>query len=57
MRARLTLLAADGLGRLGTVLAMLLMAVSPMNVFYSRYFIMEVIGICALLGLALSFIR
>ena len=38
----LTLLAADGLGRLGTVLAMILMAVSPMNVFYSRYFIMEV---------------
>ena len=38
----ITLLAADGLGRLGTALAMLLMAVSPMMVFYSRYFIMEV---------------
>ncbi len=38
----LTLLAGDGLGRLGTGLAMLLMAVSPMMVFYSRYFIMEV---------------
>lgn len=38
----LTVLAADGLGRLGTALAMLFMAVSPMNVYYSRYFIMEV---------------
>ena len=38
----ITLLAVDGLGRLGTALAMLLMAVSPMMVFYSRYFIMEV---------------
>lgn len=38
----LTLLAADGLGRLGTALGMLLLAVSPMEVFYSRYFIMEV---------------
>ena len=38
----LTLLAADGLGRLGTALAMIFMAASPMMVFYSRYFIMEV---------------
>lgn len=38
----LTLLATDGLGRLGAALAMVLMAVSPMMVFYSRYFIMEV---------------
>jgi len=38
----ITLLAADGLGRLGTALAMVLMAASPMMVFYSRYFIMEV---------------
>lgn len=37
-----TLLLRDGLGRLGTALGMLLMAVSPMMVFYSRYFIMEV---------------
>lgn len=37
----LTLLLRDGLGRLGTGLAMLLMAVSPMMVYYSRYFIME----------------
>lgn len=37
-----TLLLRDALGRLGTGLAMLIMAVSPMEVFYSRYFIMEV---------------
>ena len=38
----LTLMAVDALDRLGTALAMLLMAVSPMMIFYSRYFIMEV---------------
>lgn len=37
-----TFLLRDALGRLGTGLAMLIMAVSPMMVFYSRYFIMEV---------------
>ncbi|MGV3663618.1 MAG: flippase activity-associated protein Agl23 [Prosthecobacter sp.] len=37
-----TLLLRDALGRLGTGLAMLIMAVSPMMVYYSRYFIMEV---------------
>ena len=36
-----TLLFADLLGRLGTALAMLMSAVSPMMVYYSRYFIME----------------
>ncbi|TDU72836.1 uncharacterized protein (TIGR03663 family) [Prosthecobacter fusiformis] len=36
-----TLLFADALGRYGTAVAMLLTAVSPMMVFYSRYFIME----------------
>lgn len=36
-----TLLLSDALGRSGTVAAMLLMAVSPMMVFYSRYYIME----------------
>lgn len=35
------LLFADALGRYGTAIAMLLTAVSPMMVFYSRYFIME----------------
>lgn len=37
-----TLLATDALGRLATGMAMLFMAVSPMEVFYSRYYIMEV---------------
>ena len=37
-----TLLLRDALGRLSAGYAMLLMAVSPMMVFYSRYFIMEV---------------
>ena len=32
----------DALGRMATVMTMLMMAVSPMMVFYSRYFIMEV---------------
>jgi uncharacterized protein (TIGR03663 family) len=36
-----TLLLRDALGRLGTGYAMLIMAVSPMMVYYSRYFIME----------------
>ena len=36
-----TLLFRDALGRLGAALAMLMSAVSPMMVFYSRYFIME----------------
>ncbi|SKB02349.1 TIGR03663 family protein [Prosthecobacter debontii] len=38
-----TLLFADALGRYGTAIAMLLMASSPMMVFYSRYFIMEML--------------
>jgi|UniRef100_UPI003784B5A2 uncharacterized protein (TIGR03663 family) len=37
-----TLLLRDALGRLGAGYAMLFMAVSPMMVYYSRYFIMEV---------------
>lgn len=37
-----TLLVTDALGRLATGMAMLFMAVSPMEVFYSRYYIMEV---------------
>ena len=39
----LTLLASDALGRFGTVVAMLLTAVSPMMVYYSRYYIMEIL--------------
>ncbi|WP_395745511.1 flippase activity-associated protein Agl23 [Prosthecobacter sp.] len=37
-----TLLLRDALGRLSTGLAMLLISISPMMVYYSRYFIMEV---------------
>lgn len=37
-----TLLLSDALGRRGTGMAMLLMSISPMMVYYSRYFIMEV---------------
>ena len=37
------LLFKDALGRYGTAIAMLLTAVSPMMVFYSRYFIMEML--------------
>ncbi len=37
-----TLLLRDALGRLGAGLAMLLTSISPMMVYYSRYFIMEV---------------
>lgn len=37
-----TLLATDALGRLATGMAMLFMAASPMEVFFSRYYIMEV---------------
>lgn len=37
-----TLWVRDALGNTGTAFAMLLMAVSPMMVYYSRYFIMEV---------------
>lgn len=36
------LLLSDALGRLATGLAMLMLAVSPLQVFFSRYFIMEV---------------
>lgn len=38
-----TLMFADALGRYGTVIAMLLTATSPMMVYYSRYFIMEML--------------
>ncbi len=38
-----TLLFKDALGRFGTGFAMLLTGVSPMMIFYSRYFIMEML--------------
>jgi uncharacterized protein (TIGR03663 family) len=38
-----SLLLADGLGRAAAVVSALLLAVSPMQVFYSRYYIMEML--------------
>src|SRR5690606_24585196 len=43
---------ADVLGRMGTALALLLAAVSPMMVYYSRYFIMEML-LVLLVGITL----
>ena len=43
-----TLFLTDVLGRIATVMAMLMMATSPMMVFYSRYFIMEVLFVLLL---------
>lgn len=49
----ITLLFADALGRIGTAWAMILMAASPMMVYYSRYFIMEVL-LALLVALSLA---
>jgi len=49
----ITLLFGDVLGRLGTAMAMLMSAVSPMMVYYSRYFIMEM-QLCVLIALTLG---
>ena len=43
-----TLLVSDALGRFATGMTALLIALSPMEVFYSRYFIMEVPFVLAL---------
>ena len=43
-----TLLLTDVLGRMATIMAMLMMAVSPIMVFYSRYFIMEMLFVLLL---------
>jgi uncharacterized protein (TIGR03663 family) len=53
----LTLALKDVLGRHGTVVAMLLVAVSPMQVFYSRYFIMEMFFVLCLMLLLVSLWR
>jgi uncharacterized protein (TIGR03663 family) len=37
------LMMSDGLGRSATIISILLLAVSPMQVFYSRYYIMEML--------------
>ncbi|MDZ4289391.1 MAG: TIGR03663 family protein [Prosthecobacter sp.] len=49
----ITLLFTDALGRIGTAWAMIFMAASPMMVFYSRYFIMEIL-LVALVALSLA---
>ena len=53
----LTLGLTDVLGRNGTVVAMLLAAVSPMQVFYSRYYIMEMFFVVCLMLLLVSLWR
>lgn len=42
-----TLLVTDALTRVGAVCSLLILAVSPMQVFYSRYFIMEMLLVLA----------
>lgn len=53
----LTLGFADVLGRMGTALALLLAAVSPMMVYYSRYFIMEMLLVLLVGVMLLAFWR
>lgn len=53
----LTLGLVDVLGRHGTAVAMLLIAVSPMEVFYSRYYIMEMFFVVCLMLLLISLWR
>jgi uncharacterized protein (TIGR03663 family) len=53
----LTLCLTDVLGRHGTVVAMLFAAVSPLMMFYSRYYIMEVVFVVELWVLLVAFWR
>lgn len=53
----LTLALTDVLGRNGTVVAMVLTAVSPMQVFFSRYYIMEMFFVVCLMLLLVSIWR
>ncbi len=46
----LPLLLADGLGRTATVIAALMTAISPAFVFYSRYYIQEMLLVCFTFG-------
>ena len=46
----MSLLLVDGLGRLAVVIAALLTAVSPAFVFYSRYYIQEILLVCFTFG-------
>jgi uncharacterized protein (TIGR03663 family) len=50
----LLLLMADGLGRASAVFAAVLTAVSPAMVFYSRYYIQEILLVCFTFGVIVS---
>lgn len=45
------LLLVDGLGRLAAVVAMIMTAISPAFVFYSRYYIHEILLVCFTFGI------
>ena len=47
----MTLLLLDGLGRMATIMAMAMTAVSPAFVFYSRYYIHEMLLVCFSFGI------
>ena len=47
----LLLLMVDGLGRVGSVCAAVLTAISPAMVFYSRYYIQEMLLVCFTFGI------
>jgi len=53
----LILLLADGLGRSSTVCAAVLTAISPAMVFYSRYYIQEMLLVCFSFGVIVSAYR
>ena len=48
------LLIADGLGRRGAILAAALTAVSPAMVYYSRYYVQEMLLVCFTFGVIVS---
>ncbi len=50
----LLLLMADGLGRTGSVCAAVLTAISPAMVYYSRYYIQEMLLVCFTFGVIVS---
>jgi uncharacterized protein (TIGR03663 family) len=50
----LLLLMVDGLGRAGSVCAALLTAISPAMVYYSRYYIQEMLLVCFTFGVIVS---
>jgi len=50
----LLLLMADGLGRTGSVCAAILTAISPAMVYYSRYYIQEMLLVCFTFGVIVS---